>query len=178
MNSLYGRFGMDDNFNIISIIENDYTQDFENKNLDDIIDIIDLDRYKLYITKSNEVQDESQIHNVSVGIASAITAYSRIHMTQFKNNRLIRLFYTDTDSIYTDSIIPDYFIDNKVLGKLKLEHICKKAIFLAPKMYLLQLIDGKIITKTKGLKISIQLTLEDFNSLLFKDNYVQKRQEK
>jgi hypothetical protein len=27
-----------------------------------------------------------ETHNVSIAIASAITAYARIHMTQFKNN--------------------------------------------------------------------------------------------
>jgi hypothetical protein len=58
-------------------------------------------------------------------------------MSQFKNNPLINLYYTDTDSIYTDSEIDSTMIDDKILGKLKLEHICKKAIFLAPKVYCL-----------------------------------------
>ena len=40
--------------------------------------------------------------NISIGIASAITAYSRIHMTQFKNNSDYNLYYSDTDSIYID----------------------------------------------------------------------------
>jgi hypothetical protein len=40
-------------------------------------------------------------------------------MTQFKNNPEINLYYTDTDSVYTDSNINDSFIDEKILGKLK-----------------------------------------------------------
>jgi hypothetical protein len=33
-----------------------------------------------------------ETHNVSIGIASAITAYARIHMSQFKNNPNFILF--------------------------------------------------------------------------------------
>jgi hypothetical protein len=69
-------------------------------------------------------------------------------MSQFKNNQDINLYYTDTDSIYTDSILNDSFVDAKVLGKLKLENICEKAIFLAPKMYFLKTVGGDIVTKT------------------------------
>jgi hypothetical protein len=42
---LYGRFGMDDNFNDIIIIHNDYLADFENKYLDKIIDKKEIDKY-------------------------------------------------------------------------------------------------------------------------------------
>jgi hypothetical protein len=58
-----------------------------------------------------------ETHNVSIGIASAITAYARIHMSQFKNNPDYNLYYTDTDSVYIDKPLADNLIDNKVLGK-------------------------------------------------------------
>jgi hypothetical protein len=58
-------------------------------------------------------EDDKSTHNVSIGIVAAITAYSRIHMSKFKNNPLINLYYTDTDSIYTDSDIDPDLIDNK-----------------------------------------------------------------
>jgi hypothetical protein len=45
LNSLYGRFGMDDNFANITIIHKDYFSDFENKYFDNIIDKIELDDY-------------------------------------------------------------------------------------------------------------------------------------
>jgi hypothetical protein len=45
LNSLYGRFGMDDNFTNINIIHKDYYSDFENKYLDFIEDKIELDDY-------------------------------------------------------------------------------------------------------------------------------------
>ena len=145
MNSLYGRFGMDDNFMSINVIHKDYYSDFENKYLDFIEDKIELDDYWIVFYRSEEISDDIGTHNVSIGIAAAITAYSRIHMSIFKNNPKINLYYTDTDSIYTDSDIDETFIDNKTLGKLKLENTCNKAIFLSPKVYCLETIENKII---------------------------------
>jgi hypothetical protein len=52
LNSLYGRFGMDDNFSNINIIHKDFYADFENKYLDYILDFIELGEYILvkYVT--------------------------------------------------------------------------------------------------------------------------------
>jgi DNA polymerase elongation subunit (family B) len=93
-------------------------------------------------------------------------------MSQFKNNPDIILYYTDTDSIYIDenSKIDPNLIDPKILGKLKLENICKKAIFLSPKVYCLLTEDNKIIYKVKGLKHDIELTMNDFEQLLYKES--------
>src|SRR6266699_1794691 len=45
LNSLYGRFGMNDNFDNINVIHKDYYSDFENKFIDQITDKIELDNY-------------------------------------------------------------------------------------------------------------------------------------
>jgi hypothetical protein len=119
-----------------------------------------------------------ETHNVSIGIATAVTAYARIHMSQFKNNPNFILFYSDTDSIYIDRPLPDDFISSIILGKMKLEYICNKAIFLAPKMYYLETEDGKVIYKVKGLKHEIELTLIDFELLLYKESLLEKFQNK
>ena len=177
LNSLYGRFGMNDNFANITIIDKDFYPDFENKYLDNIVDKIDLGDYLLIFYQSPCEQD-SEIHNVSIAIAAAITAYSRIHMSQFKNNPKINLYYTDTDSIYTDSDLDSSFIDNKVLGKLKLEHVCKRAIFLTPKVYCLETIEGEFIYKIKGLKKDTDLCFQDFKKLLIKNSLLTKNQNK
>jgi DNA polymerase elongation subunit (family B) len=170
MNSLYGRFGMDDNFIEVNVIHKDYFADFENKFFDYIIDSKILGDYYLvrYSNTDNQLENEGLTHNVSIGIAAAITAYARIHMTQFKNNLDFNLYYSDTDSIYLDRPLPDYMVSSTELGKLKLENVLDKAIFLAPKMYYLESEEGAIIYKVKGLKHEVELTLEDFNSLLFK----------
>ena len=180
MNSLYGRFGMKDNFANINIIHRDYYSDFENKFFDNIIKTTQIDDY--YLVEFEKVDDNNNnndnTHNISVAIASAITAYSRIYMSQFKNNPKIILYYSDTDSIYVDekSEIPEYLINNTVLGKLKLENICKKAIFLAPKVYCLETIDGETVYKVKGLKHEVELTMENFEQLLYKNSLLKKSQ--
>lgn len=46
----------------------------------------------------------------------------------------ITLYYTDTDSIDIDKPLPSKYI-GKELGLIKLEHVFKETIFLAPKVY-------------------------------------------
>jgi hypothetical protein len=172
---------MDDNFNEFNVIHKDYFADFENKFLDNILRTVKLGEYILVEFKNNinqiEEEDESS-HNVSIGIASAITAYARIHMSQFKNNPKINLYYTDTDSAYTDSELDESLISGTELGKLKLENICNKAIFLSPKVYCLKTENKGLIYKVKGLNHEVELTMKDFDQLLYKDAFIKKSQTK
>jgi hypothetical protein len=172
MNSLYGRFGMNDNFENIEVIHKDYYHDFENKFIDYITDKIELGDHILIFYMSPDEMD----NKTSVGIAAAVTAYSRINMSQYKNNPKINLYYTDTDSIYTDSDIDESLIDPKTLGKLKLENICKRGIFF--KLYCLETESGKFITKVKGLKDTSSLIYDDFKNLLYKDFIVERSHNK
>lgn len=121
MNSLYGRFGMDDEFDSINVIPKKFFADFENKFIDQITDKMDLgDHIMVFYNTSNELFEDKSEHNKSVSIAAAITAYARIHMSQFKNNPKINLYYTDTDSIYTDSNLDENLISENKLGFLKI----------------------------------------------------------
>jgi hypothetical protein len=184
MNSDYGRFGMDDNFNNIEILSNDSADKYIYKFSDNIIDIIDLGESKLILTKNNYINtsldNASENHNINIAIASAITSYSRIHMTQFKNNNDYKLFYTDTDSVYTNNPLSDNLISDTELGKLKLEFIAKKGIFLAPKVYSLLSFDDELKSKVKGLTADNinKLNIDDFESLLYKDNNLLLNQDK
>lgn len=135
MNSLYGRYGMDDTFNENIILTNESANKYIEKFSDNIIDIIDLEDSKLIITNNiiytinTELDNAKENHNINIAIASAITSYSRIHMSKFKNNPEYRLFYTDTDSAYTNKPLPDHLVSDTELVKLKLEFVAKKAIF-------------------------------------------------
>uniref|UniRef100_UPI0031F33F7F hypothetical protein n=1 Tax=Russula emetica TaxID=152958 RepID=UPI0031F33F7F len=174
LNSLYGRFGMDDKFPNITIFYNFKSfKSWYNNHNEDIISFNELGD-RVLVQHRSELKDQQtelygtlETHNVSINIASAITAYARIHMSQFKNNPNFRLYYSDTDSIYIDRPLPDYLVNSKVLGKMKLEYILDEAIFLAPKVYYLKTNEGEIIYKVKGLKHSIELSLNDFENLLF-----------
>lgn len=142
MNSLYGRFGMNDNFNSILILTKKELKQIENNTNISILDVLPLeDKYLVLLEKSTEqnihtiLDNGSETHNINIAIASTITACARIHMSQFKNNTNYKLFYTDTDSVYLDKPLHDNLVNNNELGKLKLEHLAKEAIFLAPKLY-------------------------------------------
>lgn len=104
LNSLYGKFGMIDSFPSIDIMDISDFIKFEEKFSDDIMDFVELDGKIMVIHRSNQkdintlLDGHKENHNVS--IASAITAYARIHMSQFKNNPDFTLYYSDTDSAY------------------------------------------------------------------------------
>ena len=161
MNSLYGRFGMDYSLEQTSIVNNLEINDMlnsKNNNNGNIIDVEPLGKNNFIITRDQpfyaNIKDKmsslSHHHNINVGVAAAITALARIYMSKFKNNPLIKLFYTDTDSIFTDkspeqmnNIFND-IIGNK-LGQLKLEHLVHKAYFISNKTYALLTKDGNLI---------------------------------
>lgn len=73
----------------------------------------------------------------NVAIASAVTSYARIYMSQFKNRNDFNLLYTDTDSIMNDKTLPEELI-GKDLGLMKDELSglnIKEAYFLGIKQY-------------------------------------------
>jgi hypothetical protein len=167
MNSLYGRFGMDfslENTNIVNNIEINDLLNSNNPKTGNIIDVEPLGKNNFIITQeqpfyaniNDKMSSLNHHNNINVGIAAAITALARIYMSKFKNNPLIKLFYTDTDSIFTDkspeqmNTIFNDIIGNK-LGQLKLECVINRAVFLAPKAYCLELVNQEQIIKIKGL---------------------------
>jgi len=185
LNSLYGRFGMDDNFVISQIMNKEDYDKFEKLDIDNsIFDVIELDDNLLVQAKNPKVEldtlldNASETHNVNIAIAAAITAYARIHMSQFKNNNNFNLYYSDTDSAYIDSPLDEHLIGPK-LGLMKLECICNDAVFLAPKVYSL-ITDSGVIMKIKGLSSEAlsEITFDDLKELLNKDYKIEAKQEK
>lgn len=191
MNSLYGKFGMKDEIIKLEILDNvtDDDKSFISSKLDyygpDIVDMIELDNYIIISSKQstnlyyNEKDDIWSGTEVNIAIASAITAYARIHMSYFKNNPDFKLYYSDTDSAVINKALPENMVGNK-LGQLKLEYIINKAVFLAPKVYAYITDDGKEIIKVKGLnKETIKsLSFTDLETLLIQDSSREFNQEK
>jgi hypothetical protein len=177
------KFGMDYRLFTHNFIDDNELYDYIDKYT--IENIIPLDNNKSLISYlddnkyKNILLSKDSKNNISISIASAITAYARIHMTQFKNNPNIDLFYTDTDSIDINKPLPDKYI-GKDLGLMKLEYNFIEGTFLAPKVYGgLYSNDNnllKSITKIKGYKN--KLDYYDLKSLLNKETSLSLRQEK
>jgi len=162
LNSLYGRFGMNDSFTYSQIINKKDYPNFEKQEgfKDSIQDLVKLGSNYLVQLKNPKVEIGTDLdngfitHNVNISIASVVTAYTRIHMSQFKNNPLFpNLYYTDTDSVYFDGPLPDHFISPTELGALKLEGIYDQGIFLAPKVYALAGGEIKELLRNKLLRL-------------------------
>ena len=66
-------------------------------------------------------------------------------------NKGLLLYYSDTDSIFTDKPFLSSYVGNN-LGQLKLENIYKEAIFLCPRVYAGITDYGTEYVKIKGLK--------------------------
>jgi len=186
MNSLYGRFGMDDNFSTFEIFDQPSYIKYENRFKEFIKNVTNLGNHYLVEifnknkTLNTELDNANEIHNVNIAIASAITAYARIVMSQLKNRRDIIIYYSDTDSIIVNKPLDDIFVSQTELGKFKLEHVAKRGVFIAPKVYALELENGETIIKIKGLiKNSLNnITFDMLFSLLNKDKFVELEQEK
>jgi hypothetical protein len=190
-NSLYGKFGMKDEITRVEILDNVTTEDKKliSEKLDlfksDILDIVNFDKHTVIVIKDltdisyDNKNDYYYGTEVNVAIASAITAYARIFMSEFKNNPLFKVYYSDTDSFVTNTPLPKELIGNN-LGQFKLEHIINKAVFLAPKVYALITEDGKEIIKVKGLSKEVinKLHFSDLEALLIQDSTREFTQEK
>ena len=88
----------------------------------------------------------------NVAIAAFVTSAARIYMHKIYLKCRGRIWYTDTDSLFTDSLLK---VDEKGLGGLKLEYSCDAAVFLLPKTYVITDKEEKFkILNEKGKKIS------------------------
>nr|UHB41847.1 DNA polymerase [Butyriboletus roseoflavus] len=122
LNSLYGKFGMTDDLgNHVIVDTNKLDKIIETK---DKITTLELDE-DLYLVSYHDI-DENKLMNdytnfvISVGVASAITAYSRIQMSHFKNLPNNKMYYTDTDSAVMEKPLDDSLV-GKHLGQMVLE---------------------------------------------------------
>jgi hypothetical protein len=127
---------------------------------------------------------ENNLNNnllINVSISAAITGYSRIYMSLFKNNPLFTLYYSDTDSAFIninlDEIYPE--LVGKKLGQLKLEKEFNKALFLGAKLYGGITNLNEIILKVKGINIKKNpISFDQLESLIIKDKSLELPNEK
>jgi hypothetical protein len=183
LNSLYGKFGMKNETTDVKVFDcsNPVGQDLFKETFElwaeSIKDHLTIDNYQILVRnkllsyKYNEDEETYHGMDTNIAIASAITAYARVHMSQFKNNPNYKLYYSDTDCAVLNTLLPAELV-GPGLGQMKLEHIITKGIFLAPKVYALITDQGEQIIKAKGLTKDViqDINIADFEFLLSKDS--------
>jgi DNA polymerase elongation subunit (family B) len=155
MNSLYGRFGINQECEVTVICDydkyNKYIKDNQFKYG------TKLSEYHYLVTyRPNRELDSTEWKAPklsAVQLSAAITACARIYMYPFISRN--DCYYTDTDSVVLGSPLPSEYLSETDLGKFKCEYLIKKGIFLAAKSYNIQTNDGKNITKQKGISKSL-----------------------
>lgn len=112
----------------------------------DILNILETDRYGFGDDLMRDLRDLTRSKNhlqISIPIAAAVTAYGRINIYKYKDWIVKNggtLYYSDTDSIYCSIPLPDNLISNE-LGAMKLEYVADEAVFLAPKVYAVKIVE-------------------------------------
>src|ERR1700678_1508466 len=147
----------------------------------DICESHNLDYYKVILNENNNkiTSNVAVFQDVSIIIASFVTAYARVYMHEIKLAILNvggRIYYSDTDSIVTDLTLDRLKeeLHNKIgnkLGQLKLEHLLEEAYFISNKTYILLTIKGEKIIRSKGISPE-SLSLSDFKTMYLKSHSI------
>jgi hypothetical protein len=138
MNALYGRFGLNPDFNVVKIVTSEESENIlVNENN---VKVIPLVSGKVMVIYEKD-RESLEINNISVTISSAIASYSRICMSHYLQKYNDNLYAIDTDGIKLSTQLDENEIDNKMLGKMKYEFTFSEAVFPAPKVY------GGLLTK-------------------------------
>jgi len=158
LNSLYGKFGMNEEREKLWFFPEESI--FSQHALQPMGDL-SLGMYREEI--------EVAPNYVIPHIAAWITAAARMRLWRemyARKQRGEEIYYCDTDSIFTSGEVGD----SKKLGELKLCGVAKRATFVSPKLYFVELDDGSKEVKAKGFGGfgSGKLTEEMFLSLLNK----------
>lgn len=162
LNNLIGRFGMNINKPITSVI-NDKTLDMldTTRNILNTIVVSNdrnlttfepnvskhvCDEFGVDYIKALEadisikgLKKDNTYSNVNVAISAAVNAYARIYMGEIKLDLISKgytLYYTDTDSLVIDKPLDSSLVGTE-LGKFKLEYLIDTAYFISSKLYCL-----------------------------------------
>lgn len=180
LNMLYGKFGMKPDKDLTVIVKKDASEKILMDPNNDIFEHFVFDNDTEFIRYSKIVPEETTDNdfnhpNVSIAIASAVVAYGRIKINALKHLKGIKVYYSDTDSVFTDKPLPKELIGTK-LGQLKLENIIKLGYFVAPKVY--GFVNDNLDTKVKVKGLKAEISFYELNMILYKNTSITKNQDK
>lgn len=171
-NNLSGRFGMHTDRHITRVVNKEqYNKLIFAANIISTIKLQE-DIYIVQLLDTNYTPTDPS--NISVAISAAITAYGRIHMNKFRHIPNNKCYYTDTDSVFLDKA-QDPCMVGKEIGQMKEVYPYPiDGVFIQPKLYALNLPEGKEVVKAKGVGSTYRQGIKnvglDFTSTLSLQN--------
>ena len=166
LNSLYGRFGLKDINNETKIVNKTEAlgiilkyKVLVNQSLDEESDlefikyikepssILDQTNFPEFLKVTKNFNSRNDFFSRNVGIAFMITSKASIFRDKFINLENNNCYYTD--SVVLEKPLPNKYIGEEI-GQFKLVGKVKKGYFISPKLYYLELENGKRIKKSKG----------------------------
>ncbi len=182
LNSLYGKFGQHKSHSHFILID-----DIKDDDLKQYVMMPDVSTHRyngvFYTTYGDYVAYNTQGESIyAVLIASEITADARLYNYYIqKTLGFDNVVYTDTDSFFVinynkDNPIIKQFLDDKELGKMKIEH---EGSFLgkAPKSYIFTH-DNKTDIKLKGIPLNRSQKIDDDTYSYTQIRYIKNRYNK
>lgn len=147
LNSLYGKFGQNDDAGLEKLVPFD---DYQNDNDKTGYDFINLNGM-IYARKAIKFKQSPVYQNTL--FAAYITAYARLVLFSYMENNPDDIVYCDTDSIFTKSRLET----GTGLGEMKLEYENIDAEIYGCKAYQLLKEDTIIATKVRGVPLIEQV---------------------
>lgn len=172
LNCLYGRIGLKERLDTMKFVTPDQADQIIElynytylKEIDDNTILIKHDTFKdplkgFILDKPVNLNHKRSTAKSNIAIASAITAYSRMYINQFKLLDPHNVIYSDTDSLVLQNPLDPKFVGDDI-GQFKLEFKIKHAYFVNAKVYGIITHDNQHIVKGKGVGSSFEDV--DFN---------------
>jgi len=152
LNSLYGKTGQEI-FNKQELMKKEtFINTLKNKNFEKVQKMRSFDEHILVEYKSDSIHPLG--YGSLVYLANFITSKARLGLFKgindiIKNNG--KVYYCDTDSIYSDIKMSPEFLDENELGKWKMEKEISKGRFFGSKCYIIKELNEESTLHLKGI---------------------------
>jgi len=160
LNSLWGKFGQNDELPTTVYIKNDAWFKLLKRHIDNKVELkneVLIDDETLYVSYIEKEESLTSLMTTNLGLAGFVTANARLRLYKELYKLNDRVIYCDTDSIIYEYDKTKYnVVEGECLGEWELEENgnLKEVYCLAPKTYGYTSIDGEQKYKCKGITLN------------------------
>jgi hypothetical protein len=160
LNSLWGKFGQNDELPTTAYIKNDAWFKLLQRHIDKKVELkneVLIDDDTLYVSYIEKEESRTSLMTTNLGLAGFVTANARLRLYKELYKLSDRVIYCDTDSIIYEYDKSKYnVVEGDCLGEWELEDNgdLKEVYALAPKTYGYTSINGKQSYKCKGITLN------------------------